>query len=288
VFIAQFISDGGRPSNGKGSAKGIFMTAFRLINSGPKALLFSLLAGMFFSGCGQRERIESLDQLAEKEFAVPAGTIADKLVLSKFPKARFQYFNSVLDACITVRSGKADAAAYDEPILRNFAAKNPGMKVLDGMITVDEYGFAVRQDEPELKQAIDEVLQELKASGDYDEMMARWFPETGAPLPMPEFKTEDANGILRFGTASITEPFSFVDASREVVGLDIELANRFAKKLGKKLEIVNMDFGGMIPALAAGKVDIIGACITITPERAERVLFSQPYYIGGIAALVRE
>lgn len=264
------------------------MTAFGLINSGPKALLFSLLTGMLVSGCGQRERIENLDQLAEKEFAVPAGTIADKLVLSKFPKARFQYFNSVLDACIAVRSGKADAAAYDEPILRNFAAKNPGMKVLDGMITVDEYGFAVRPDEPELKKAIDEVLQELKDSGEYDEMLSRWFPKTGAPLPMPEIKTEDANGTLRFGTASITEPFSFVDASRQVVGLDIELANRFANKLGKKLEIVNMDFGGMIPALAAGKVDIIGACITITPERAERVLFSQPYYIGGIAALVRE
>ncbi|MDD8047297.1 MAG: transporter substrate-binding domain-containing protein [Verrucomicrobiota bacterium] len=49
-----------------------------------------------------------------------------------------------------------------------------------------------------------------------------------------------------------------------------------------------MEFGGMIPALISGKVDIIGACITITPERAERVLFSEPYYTGGIAALVRE
>jgi len=264
------------------------MTLFRLITSASKALIFPLLAILLCGGCTERERVDNLEQLAEKEFAVPAGTIADQLVLSKFPKAKFQYYNSVLDACIAVRSGKADAAAYDEPILRNFAGKNPGMKVLEGMITVDEYGFAVRLDDPTIKKAVDEVLEEIKANGDYEEMLARWFPKTGAPLPMPAMTTDGTNGTLRFGTAAITEPFSFVDGSRQVVGLDIELANRFANKLGRKLEIVNMDFGGMIPALAAGKVDIIGACITITPERAERVLFSQPYYQGGIAALVRD
>jgi polar amino acid transport system substrate-binding protein len=49
-----------------------------------------------------------------------------------------------------------------------------------------------------------------------------------------------------------------------------------------------MDFGAMIPALMAGKVDMLGACITITDERAKSVLFSEPYYKGGIAALVKE
>jgi polar amino acid transport system substrate-binding protein len=55
-----------------------------------------------------------------------------------------------------------------------------------------------------------------------------------------------------------------------------------------KLEVVNMEFGAMIPALLSGKVDMIAACITITEERAKKVLFSEPYYVGGIAALVKE
>lgn len=253
-----------------------------------KALPLTALAFLLCSGCTKRQAITKLEQLADKEFAVPSGTVADQLVLSKFPQARFKYFNSALDACIAVRSGKADAVAYDEPILRNFAAKNQGMKVLDGMITVDEYGFAVRLDEPALKEAIDAVLNELNVSGQYKDMRSRWFPESGAPKPMPALTAEGTNGTLRFGTAAITEPFSFVDGSRQVVGLDIELAYKIANKLGKKLDVVNMDFGGMIPALASGKVDVIGACITITPERSERVLFSAPYYTGGIAALVRQ
>jgi polar amino acid transport system substrate-binding protein len=242
---------------------------------------------MALTGCADRERITELHQLSDKEFAVPTGTVADKLVLSKFPNARFKYFNSVLDAAIAVKGGKADAAAYDEPILRNIAAKNPGLVVLPERITVDDYGFAVRHDDHALKEVIDGVLNDLKASGDYQLMLQRWLPDEGAPQPMPEIVTGTA-GVLRFGTSSITEPFSFVDASRQVVGLDIEIAALVARKLDRKLEIVNMEFGAMIPALVAGKVDMIGACITITEERAQKVLFSDPYYTGGISALVRE
>jgi len=43
----------------------------------------------------------------------------------------------------------------------------------------------------------------------------------------------------------------------------------------------------MIPALMARKIDMIAACITITPERSHIVLFSEPYYTGGIAAMVK-
>ncbi|MEW5734881.1 MAG: transporter substrate-binding domain-containing protein [Thermodesulfobacteriota bacterium] len=240
------------------------------------------------AGCKSKtENITSLEQLKGKVFAVPSGTVADKLVLSKFPNAQFHYFNSVLDAALAVQTGKADVAAYDEPILRNLAAKYEGLAVLPDMITIDKYAVAVGKDNTELKAAIDEELKDLKDKGGYDDMMARWFPKVGAPAPMPDIPLDSSAPLLRLGTAAVTEPFSFMDASQQVVGFDIELAKRVAQRLGKNLEVVNMDFGGMIPALMAGKVDMIAACITVTPERAQKVLFSEPYYTGGIAALVR-
>ncbi|MBN2354872.1 transporter substrate-binding domain-containing protein [candidate division KSB1 bacterium] len=249
-------------------------------------LLLSIL--LIHTSCSKREKITDLSQLAGKEFAVPTGTVADKLVLSKIPDAQFKYFNSVLDACMAVKAGKADAAAYDEPILKNIAGKNPGLRVLEEPITVDNYGFAVQLDNVELKNAIDEVIMELRSTGGYDAMLARWLPKEGLPGQMPAIPTDGTNGILKLGTAAITEPFSFVDGSQQIVGLDIEIASLVAQKLGMELKVVNMDFGAMIPALISGKVDMIAACITITEERAQSVLFSNPYYIGGISALVKE
>ena len=136
-------------------------------------LLVSLL--WLSPGCTEREEITGLSQLEGKVFAVPTGTVADKLVLSRFPQARFQYFNSVLDASLAVKAGKADAAAYDEPILRNIAAKNPGVMVLPDMITKDAYGFAVRMEDRQLKTTIDGVVAELRTNGTYAAMERRWF-----------------------------------------------------------------------------------------------------------------
>ena len=255
-----------------------------------KVLCLGLIFSVFFvlSGCGKREKITTLKQLDGKEFAVPTGTAADTLILSKFPNAKFKYFNSVLDAALAVKNGKADAAGYDEPILKNIAAKNGGLVVLPEMITKDNYGFAVQQDNQKLKKSIDLVISELKANGGYEAMLARWLPKAGKPGTMPEIKSSGSKGVLKLGTATITEPFSFVDGSQKAVGFDIELASYVAQKLDMKLEVVNMEFGGLIPALLSGKVDMIASCITITEERAKSVLFSDPYYIGGIAALVKE
>ena len=252
----------------------------------PALLMAALMLTAY--GCAKNEDISSLSQLADKTFAVPTGTAADTLVLSKFPQAKFQYYNSVVDAAWAVKAGKATAVAYDEPILQNIAARVDGMTVLPEMITYDKYGFGVQMENKALKTAIDDTLAELKQNGEYSAMQQRWLPKQGAPAPMPEIPLNGTAGVLRLGTAAITEPFSFVDGTQQVVGFDIELAKRVAQKLGKTLEVANMDFGGLIPALVSGKVDMIGACITITEERGKKILFSDSYYTGGIAAMVRK
>jgi polar amino acid transport system substrate-binding protein len=251
-------------------------------------LLLAIALALMVTACGSSESITSLDQLAGKNFAVPTGTVADELVTSKFADAKFTYFDSALECCLAVKDGKADAAAYDLPILLNIAAKNEGLTVLPDMITVDDYGIAMALDNTELKAAIDTVVDRLKSDGTYDEMVARWLPKTGSPAAMPEIALDGTNGVLKLATAPVTEPFSFVDGNQKVVGFDIELATYVAQELGKSLEIVSMDFVEMLPAVVAGEVDMAAACITITAERSTKVLFSKPYYQGGIAALVKK
>ncbi len=216
----------------------------------------------------------------------PTGTVADQFVLKRFPDAVIKYYNTVLDCAIAVKQGKADAAVYDKPVLKNIAAKNDGLTVIEELLEPDKYGFAVQLKNTELKKIADEVLAEFKSDGTYEDMMKRWFPEKGNPKPMPEIKLTGTNGVLRFGTAAVTEPMSFFNADRKIVGFDIEFATYIARKSGKQLEIIDMEFGAMLPALISGKVDMIGAGLSITEERAKSVLFTESYYPSGIAAVV--
>lgn len=57
-------------------------------------------------------------------------------------------------------------------------------------------------------------------------------------------------------------------AERDAIGFGMELAARVAPLLGMTLEIIRMDFGARIPALAGGESDMIGAYVAVMPERA--------------------
>uniref|UniRef100_A0A832IKD7 Basic amino acid ABC transporter substrate-binding protein n=2 Tax=Fervidobacterium pennivorans TaxID=93466 RepID=A0A832IKD7_FERPE len=95
-------------------------------------------------------------------------------------------------------------------------------------------------------------------------------------------------GKLIVGTEPTFPPFEFVDEKNQVVGFDIDIANELAKRLGVKLEVVNLPFDSLIRALLQGKIDLIIAGMTITEERAKVVDFSKPYFEANQAIVVRK
>ena len=94
------------------------------MNNYLKFLVLSVI--IFTCGCGHKKDAQITNLLmlkGGKTFAVPTGTAADQFVLKKFPDAKIEYYNSVLDCSMAVKYGKADAAVYDLPVLKNIAAK---------------------------------------------------------------------------------------------------------------------------------------------------------------------
>jgi polar amino acid transport system substrate-binding protein len=73
----------------------------------------------------------------------------------------------------------------------------------------------------------------------------------------------------------------------QIVGFDCELGQRFADKLGVKVKFVDTEWSGIIPALYTKKFDAIMSGMTITKDRAEKVLFSQPYAEASNMVLIR-
>ena len=74
------------------------------------------------------------------------------------------------------------------------------------------------------------------------------------------------------------EPFEYRDDDGNLTGFEVELAEAMCAELGANCEFVIQAWDGMIPGLQAQKFDAIMSSMSITPERAERVLFSEPYY----------
>lgn len=108
--------------------------------------------------------------------------------------------------------------------------------------------------------------------------------EVEAPAEEPtEEVNEDATsgegGTLIMATSADYPPYESVDLeSGEIVGFDIDIANHIAGELGYELEIQDVDFNGLIPAMEAGRADFVLAGMTPTEERKENVDFSDIYY----------
>lgn len=94
-------------------------------------------------------------------------------------------------------------------------------------------------------------------------------------------------GVIRIGYA-VEPPYVFINAGGEPTGCEIEVARELAVRLGvPRIEWYQTKFGSLIPELEAGYFDVIAAGMFITPERAQRVSFSEPTLHVRAALLVR-
>ena len=86
-----------------------------------------------------------------------------------------------------------------------------------------------------------------------------------------------ADGTINIGVFSDKNPFGYVDENGEYQGYDVYFAERIGQDLGVKINYVSTEAANRVEYLETGKVDIILANFTVTPERAEKVDFALPY-----------
>lgn len=96
-----------------------------------------------------------------------------------------------------------------------------------------------------------------------------------------------ASDVLRVGTESTFPPFVFRDQSGKLAGFEIDLLQAIALRLDKEVHFMDMAFDALLPSLSGGRIDLIAAGLSITPERLKRAAFSKPYFFSRDAIVVR-
>jgi polar amino acid transport system substrate-binding protein len=97
---------------------------------------------------------------------------------------------------------------------------------------------------------------------------------------------DQAVAPLRIGMELSYPPFEMQDAAGNPDGAGVKVAEALAADLGRPVKIVPMEFGGLIPALKTGSIDLILSSMTATDERRKSIDFSEPYAFTGLSLLV--
>ena len=94
-----------------------------------------------------------------------------------------------------------------------------------------------------------------------------------------------SKGELRVGMTGSQPPYAMESVEGDLIGYEVDLANKIAKKIGVELKIIQMPFNELLPSLEARKVDVIMSGMTMTTERNTRVIFLGPYIHSGKSIL---
>ena len=97
----------------------------------------------------------------------------------------------------------------------------------------------------------------------------------------------DGKQVLSMATNAEFPPYEYVEGE-DVVGIDVDIAQAIADKLGMDLKVDNMNFDSIIPAITSGKDAIGAAGMTVTDERKKNVDFTDSYATGVQVVIVRE
>ncbi len=230
----------------------------------------------------ETETESSMDALNGRNIGIPTGTVYEDVTLARLPDVHLLYYYTYPDLVNALRTGRIAGFPCDEPVLETIIAENPQVTMLSEPLESFSYAYVFAKSEEGRKRCeqMSAFVEALKASGDLKALQMKWLTGAHEYADMPDMnKLSGENGTLRLATEALNQPFTFT-RNNQVVGYEIELAFLFCQKNGYGLEILDMNFDALLPAIQTGKADFAGCIISITEERKESVLFSTPHYEG--------
>jgi polar amino acid transport system substrate-binding protein len=114
------------------------------------------------------------EDLVGRKIGVQLGTTGD-LFASDIEEATVEQFDKVALAVMDLANGKIDVVIVDEEPAKNILNNQSGLKIVEAPFIEESYGIVVKKGNTELKDAINEVLEEMKNDGTYEELYTKYF-----------------------------------------------------------------------------------------------------------------
>ena len=250
-------------------------------------ILMSAMA-LSLTACGSKapaNTVFSVDDLPGKTIGVQLGTTGD-IYASDYEAegSTIERYNKGAEAVQALKQGKIDAVIIDNEPAKAFVAENEGLKILETAYTEEQYAHAFAKGS-ELTAQFNQAIKDLKEDGTFDKIIAYYIEGKGEAYKSPEGITYTKKLVM--ATNAEFPPYEYYE-NEVIVGLDVDLARAIGDKLGYEIEISDMAFDAIIPAVKAGKADFAAAGLTVNEERLKEVDFADSYCTGVQVVIVKE
>ena len=250
-------------------------------------ILLTALMLLTLTACGQKNAdqapdkvISGVDDLEGAKIGVQIGTVGDTYASDyegDDAGTEVARYNKGADAVQALKQNKIDCVIIDEQPALAFVDKNPELKILDEEFTNEDYAICVAKGNDELLDKINGALDEIKQDGPLESIINNYIGVDAGKTPY--VSSDDVirdNGTLTMATNAAFPPYEYYE-NGTIVGIDADMAQAIADKLGMNLVISDMEFDSIIAAVQSGKADFGAAGLTVTEDRLKNINFSESY-----------
>ena len=239
-----------------------------------KILLSCVLAGALFTGCGGSQG----DKPAQGGDEIKLGMIthlnatenkmAEILQMvqqqTKDPVSKYAvtYYNNLNNLQIGIESGNVDEVSVYKSVADYLIAANDKYEYADNASTAnlaDSFCFALRKEDSALKADLDKIIDEMKGDGSLDKLINDFITnvDNGKTPPKVDIPMTENADTIKFGVTGDLPPLDYVNADGTPAGFNTALLAEVAKRLGKNIEIVDIDSDARAAALASKQIDVV-------------------------------
>ena len=213
-------------------------------------------------------------------------------------KYAITYYDNLKLMQMGIESGGVDEISLYDSVAKYFIANNDKFEAVGGELTLktlsDNFCFAVRADEATLKADLDKALDEMKADGSLDKLASDYITnvDKGQAPPAIDIPMTEGADTIKVGVTGDLPPLDFVSVDGNAAGFNTALLAEVAKRLGKNIEIVDIDSGARAAALSSGQIDVIFWVVVPTVDKVpadidkpEGIELSKPYFQDNVEHL---
>ncbi len=244
-------------------------------------LIFISLMCFLLMSCTQNSSVTTINSLSDlegKKIGVILGSTED-IAVSQIKDTTVERYNSVADEIKSLSQGKLDCVVVNEGAAKSFLEKDDSLSVLDEAFAEENSSMCISKNNTELKEKLNKIIAELKEDGVIQQILDNYLDDEkkGTQPYVSPSNIDRSNGTFTIATNAEFEPYEYVENGK-YTGIEIELANAIADKLGMTLQIEDMQFSAIINAVQSGKADVGLSGMVITEERLKSVDFTDPIY----------
>lgn len=273
-----------------------------------KILLSAVVIGALFTGCGGGDKAGGgKEQVKDHKIGMLTHLNASEQKINDIMKKiddttaaniklshSYTYYDKLTSMQMGLESGSIDEMSLYDSVAKYLTGKNDKMTIIEhpGLKLQDSFCLAVRKEDDALKKDLDQTIEIMRSDDTLNRLIKTYITDLkpGEEPPAVEIPKIEGAPVLKIAVTGDLPPLDLVLANGKAAGFNTAVLEELSKRLGKNVEIVQIDSAARATALTSKKVDIVfWATVpygdTIIPADVDKpagLEVTVPYYMDNI------